>query len=198
MPPVEDVSLSCSPARVASKLQFGYTVENRSPADIYVLDLQPAVTPDNRTAYADVNAAYVSWTPDNRAFVLKGIAPLPADRTVTTRVMPLGTKVPPGGSLERTTEIPLPLAEHGPYDGELPLRQYEQVEVAEVIFAVQFLRSTVEGFGAVPADYADSAFHVQGRHTVGQAETVTCHLPTKNLPLLRRKDNFTRVPAPAQ
>jgi hypothetical protein len=196
MPPIEDVTLSCRPSRVANKLQFGYTIENRSAADIYALDLTPAVDPNTRTAYADPNAAYVSLLPDDRAFILKGIAPLPHDRTVTVRVMPLGTRIAPGGALERTTEIPLPLAEHGPYDGELPLRQYEQVEVVEVVFAVQFLRSTVEGFGAVPADYAPGAFHVQGRNTVGQAETLSCRLPTKNLPLLKRTDNFTRVAAP--
>lgn len=197
MSAIEDVGFACRPSRVANKLQFDYRIENRSGTPIYALDLLPSVDPGTRTAHADPNGVYVSWIPENRALILKGIAPLPQDRTVAVRVMPLGTPIAPGATLERTTEIPLPLAEHSPYYGELPLRQYEQVEVVEVIFAVQFLRSTVEGFGAVPVDYAPGAFHVQGRNTVGQVETLSCGLPTKNLPLLKRTDNFTRQPAPA-
>lgn len=190
-----DVTFSCRPARVANRLEFSYVLENKSGADIYALDLFPAVEPSTRTAFADVNGIYVSWLPPNGVYFLKGIPPLPRE-PVVVRVIPLGTKVTPGAKLERTVSVSLPLVEQSPYYGDLPVRQHDQIEVAEVVFALQFLRSTVEGFAAGPVDYADGAFRVQGRNTVGQAETVECRFPTKSLTLLTRQDSFKRVEPP--
>lgn len=195
MADIHDVAFSCRPARVANRLEFSYVLENKSGADIYALDQYPAVDPATRTAFADVNGVYISWLPPNGVYFLKGIPPLPT-HPVAVRIIPLGTKVLPGGRLERTVSIPLPLVEQSPYYGDLPVRQHDQVEVAEVVFAVQFLRSTVEGFAAGPVDYADGAYRVQGRNTVGQAETVECRFPTKSLTLLTRQDAFTRATPP--
>jgi hypothetical protein len=192
MTPNTDVILTCRPGRTGNALQFACTVANGSNADVYLLDAFPAVDPKTRQAFADPNGAYVGWLGGETAYVLKGIPPLPRDRTVAVRIIPLGSRVAPGTTLERTFTVPLPLAEQSPYFGDLPLRQYEQVEITNVIVAVQFIRSTAPGFVATPAEFNPAFFRVQTRHTVQDAETLTSSFPTKGLVLLKRTDNFAR------
>ena len=191
----KDVTFNCRPGRIENKLQFGYTVVNNSGSDIYVLDALPAVDPKTRQAIVNMDGAYVAKLDGNAAYVLRGIPPLPRS-PVAVRIIPLGTKVEPGATLERSFTIPLPLAEQSPYYGDLPLRSYEQNEVDQVIVGLQFLRSTAEGFGAVPAEFGSGVYRVQSRQTVRDAETLICSFPTKNLVVLKRTDPFTRVEPP--
>lgn len=192
-PPVTDVTLDCVPSKDGNTLRFVYRVANRSPADIYVLDVLPIT--EGGAAVADINRGYAAWLNDASATILKGIPPLPR-MPVAVRLIPLGFRVAPGAVAERRLDIPLPFAERNPYYGELPLTEYEQQDVAEVRFVVQFLRATVEGFGQAPSDLGDNLYRVWGKNTVGQAETLVTTFPTKGLVMLRRKDEIPRPRLP--
>jgi hypothetical protein len=187
-----DVTLECKPTRVGTKLSFPYTITNRSEADIYVMDAVPSVDSDTRQAVANRDSVVVYLLGDGRAHVLKGIAPLPTDRSVTVRVIPLAAKVSPGGTLSRELEIPLPLAETSPYFPDLPLRQYELVDIPGVLFSVEFLRSTAEGFSAMPVDFAPDLYRVAAKNTVGMTERLSSSFPTQRLSIMKRGDAFPR------
>jgi hypothetical protein len=189
---VRDVTLECQPTRVGTKLSFPYTITNRSNADIYVMDAIPWVDPSTKAPKANSDSAVVYLLGDGRAHVLKGIAPLPTDRKVTVRIIPFAVKVPPGESLIRQLEIPLPLAETSPYFPDLPLRQYELVDIPGVLFSVEFLRSTAEGFSADPVDFAPDFYRVSAKNTVGMTERISSSYPTQRLSIMKRTDAFPR------
>lgn len=191
----QDIQLSCQPSRVENALQFAYTVTNPSATDVYLLDNFPSVDPVSRQAVVNPNDAYVALFEEGGVYVLKGIAP-PPRHPVTVRIIPLGTKLPAGGSVSRTLSLPLPLAEQGPYAGDLPLREYEQREVRKVVFGVQFLRSDKEGFAAAPAEFGGDVYRVQTKATIHDAETLFCEFPTRSLFILTRKDDFVRIGPP--
>lgn len=194
-PFARDVTVSCQIQMADNKLQLKYSVQNQSENDIYLLDAYPAVNPESREAFADVDSFYLALREPATAFLLKGIPPLPANRTVTVRVMPLGTKMEPKQKIERKLEITIPLKEQSKwYYAPLKPEEYEETRVDKIVFNAHFLRSTVEGFEAEPAEYAPGFSVVSGRHTVGQAEKVQCNVNLEEpLKLLKRKDWFTRI-----
>jgi hypothetical protein len=190
--PVPDVLLECEPTRVGNKLSFPYTTTNRSAADIYVMDAVPVVDPSTKQAVASRDSVVVYLMGNGRAHVLKGIPPLPTDRSVMVRIIPLAARLSPGAILTRQLEIPLPLAETSPYFPDLPLRQYELVDISGVQFSVEFLRSTAEGFSATPVDFAPDLYRVSARDTAGMTERVVCGFPTQRLSIMKRLDTFPR------
>src|SRR5262245_9485733 len=141
-----DVTLSCHPELLPGKLKINYTVSvsKTTNSDIYVLDVLPTANLETRQPLADLSVVYLSWKAPAIAHILKGIPPLPVGRRVLVRRMPLGTKIAPGGKLERTFELPLPLIEQGPYDPPLKSEEYDRVEVNELLVTLQFVRSTLE------------------------------------------------------
>jgi hypothetical protein len=123
---------------------------------------------------------------------MKGIPPLPAGRDVNVRLLPLGSKLTPGASLSRSVELPLPLVEQSPYEPPARLEEYEPVDVPRLLFAVQFLRSTVDGFSVETAPHGEGLFRVRSKDTVSQAETLTVPLDAP-MKMLKRKDPFSRI-----
>ena len=192
-PPMPDqVTLQCVPSKEGGVLRFAYQVANRSPGDVYLLDVLPTVDATGKHAVADISAGYATWLIGTTAVIDKGIAPLPADRQVFPRRVPLGCRIAPGQAVDRRLDIPLPLAERNPYYGDLPLKDYEEREVTAVRFVVQFLRATVDGFGAEPSRFGEGLFLVYGSNTAAQAETLATTFPTRGLVMLRRGDAFPR------
>lgn len=190
-----DITFSCQPSRVENSLSFKFTLANHSGVDIYALDAFPAVDPVTKQAVVNMNGAYVAMLDGGIAYVLKGIPPLPR-KSATVRIIPLATKVAVGDSLERSFNLPLPLAEQSPYYGDLSLREYEQSDVRKVIVGIQFIRSNKNGFLAFPAEFDDDVYRVQTKSTVQDAETVTCEFPTGSFFILKRKDDFIRMQPP--
>jgi hypothetical protein len=191
---VQDVVLTCCHKFFSDKLQMHYTVTNHSSKDIYLVDVYPGDDPKSGKAAADYNAVYACLKNGNAVYLLRGIAPLPADRHVYVRIMPLGEKLAPGQSIERMFEVPLPLREQNRwYYAPLNPEGYDIVKVKTLILAVQFLRSTIEGFNAEPAPYGPDLYRVRGKDTVGQAETMTYKIAVQGLQMLKRKDFFSRI-----
>jgi hypothetical protein len=187
-----DVVLNCRPNRAGNHLIFPYSLANHSGIDIYVMDAIPGRKPGTGDPIIDRNTAVIWLGSDGWAHVMKGIAPLPPDRDVEVRVIPFASKLPAGGQLERKLEVPLPIAEVDPYHPDLPLRDYDLTDIKGVVLTVEFLRSTVEGFGAEPVPDAPDLYRVWGKHTVGQVERASCSLPSRELQILKRRDSFPR------
>lgn len=187
-----NVTLACRPDRAGNKLLFPYSVTNQGAADVYVMDAVPLPDPAARRVVIDPHSVVIWLGGDGFAHVLKGIAPLPPDRDVYGSVIPLAAKLPPGATLQRVLEVVLPLAESNPYYPDLPLREYDLTDIQGVMLAVDFLRSTVEGFGAEPAADAPELFEVRSKYLEGQAERVSCAFPSRQLQILKRRGNFPR------
>jgi hypothetical protein len=185
-----NVSLTCRPELRPDRLRLSYAVTNKREEDLYVLDFIPFFP------YSDLKSR--KTVPDFRvvtlrregaagARILKGIPPVPFGRSVNARIIPLGTKLPPGETLERALELALPLREQNPYDPETAETAYREAAVSRLRLTVQVLSSRVEGFEAQPAPPPDF-FIVRGKNTVGQAENLDCSLDVPRLPLWLRKD----------
>jgi len=192
VPQAADVSVSCRPDRAGDRLVFPYTVTNHGSSEIYVMDATPSFDPASGSPIVDPNGAFIWLGADGFAHILRGIAPLPGDRDVDVRIIPFAARLPPGETLERRLEVPLPLAETSPYYDDLPLREYTLTDIQGAVLIVEFLRSTVEGFAAEPAPQAPDLFRVSGRHTIGQTERTSCGFPSRQLQILKRSDNFPR------
>jgi hypothetical protein len=186
------VTFACQPDRAGNRLVFPYVVTNGSSEDVYVMDATPSLDMQDHVWRADPNAVVAWLGAGDFAHIMKGIAPLPRDKRVWQRVIPLAAKVSPGESLQRRLEIPLPLVETGPYHPELRLRDYEQHEIKGVCVLIEFLESSVEGFVATPVDYAPNLFQVRGSNTPAQVQRVGQCFPARQLTILKRPDNFPR------
>lgn len=189
-----DVALSCQPNREGGSFLFPYTVTNNGTADIFVFDAVPTIDPATRQAKANPDRVTIALAEDGYAHVVKGIPPLPPDRDVAVQIIPLAAKLPPGGSLQRSLRVPLPFAETSAYFTDLTLRQYEQVDIKGVIFAVQFLRATLPGLAAAPDAFGSELYRVVAPNTAAQAQRVSQTFTTKGLSILKRKDAFPRPP----
>ena len=185
------VTLECQPTRDGDTLVFPYTITNSSGGDIYVLDALPAMDPATGQARVNLNSAVITRGDDDElAHILRGIAPLPSGRTVTVRIIPLATRLPAGSTLKRRLTIGIPLHETGPYHPDLPIDGYRQRDIRGVILTVHYLAASVEGFGAVPVDFAPGLFRVFAKDTVGQTSSVSCQFRTRGLSILVRTDEF--------
>lgn len=186
------VTLSCQPTRDGDVLVFPYTLTNSTGGDIYVLDALPEFDATTGQARVNLNTAVIARGEDGFAHILRGIAPVPNDRDVTVRIIPLATKLPKGGTLERRFTANEPLHETGPYHPDLPLSQYRLRDIKGVILTAHYLPASAEGFGAAPVDYAPGLFRVFAKDTVGATRAASCQLPARGLNILVRTDDFPR------
>lgn len=191
---VQNKLFTVAPEFEKDRLKLHYTVSNQGSVDLYVLDVLPGYDMDARKPVANYKDVYVSARTDCAALILRGIPPLPADRMVTVRLIPLGTKVPPGGQLERTVELELPLKETSPYYLPLKPEEYQACDLTDITFAVQMVKSNVEGFTATEASHGPGLYVVRSKNIVGQAESLefSFKAPPKQK-LLKRTDRFTRL-----
>jgi hypothetical protein len=190
--PAGDVTLTCQPSREGDLLVFAFRLLNDTGGDIYVFDAIPTWDAVAKKAGLDHHNLVVALSPDKFVHLTRGIAPLPPDRDVVVRIIPLAVRLPPGETLARTLELRLPMHEASPYYPDLPVRDYRQVDIAGVELRVEFLRASAEGFAAAPVDGAPDLYRVMARNTVGMTSFVTCRLPARGLTVLRRPDPFTR------
>jgi len=188
----KDVTLTCRSELLSDRLRLHYVVSSHAGADLYVLDASPLAAAQGQDAVADPSSAFVCYHEPSMALVLKGIAPLPVDRDIKARIIPLGTKLVPESTLSRSLELSLPLQEQSPYYSPLEPKACEEILVATVLLRVQFLRITAEGFEAEASSWPD-LFFVRSKHTVGHAESLECQLGVGNVKLLRRTGPFTRM-----
>jgi hypothetical protein len=188
-----DIRLTCQPNKVGNTLVFPYRVANHGPADVYLMDAMPSVDPATGGAHADDQAVVVVLGPAEDAIVGKFIAPLPTDRRIAVRTLPLARRLPAGQAFEGHVSIAMPLAETSPYFADLPLRKYEVIELKGVLFTIGYWVAGADGLAALPAAYAPDHFTVVTRDTAGSAMQASQRFPTQKLQLFKRGDGFPRT-----
>jgi hypothetical protein len=189
-----NLSLECRIAPAGAVLQVSYSVTNHAGHDVYVLDQIPLVDRTTRKGRLDLSSLHLAFRAPAGVRLLKGIPPLPSDRHVMVRVIPLGTRVTPGAKLARAFELPLPLQEQGAYWGPADRDQCELCKVNQVQLCVHVLPSTAAGFEAHPAsDFpGPDLFLVATAATARDALSLECAKEVAGLELLRRRDAFDR------
>lgn len=171
---------------------FPYTLENSGPADVYAMHALASADPASGEAHANDTAAVVIGGDNGDAIIGKFPAPLPTDRRIALRVVPLARHLPAGATLEGRIEIPLPLAETSPYFPDLTLRAYEIADIKGVALTIGYWIAGNDGLSATAADYAPELFIVETRDTARTAQRISQRFPTTGLQLFRRTDAFPR------
>ncbi len=187
-----DIRLSCQPGREGKFLVFPYSVQNHGTVEVYIMDAVATVDGASGAAKPDPHSVVVLHGPGDGATVGKFIAPTPTDRWVAMPVIPLARRLPPGATLDRHLQLPIPLAETSPYFADLPLRQYEIVEISGIVLSIGYWVAGADGLAALPVDYAPELLHVVTRDTKRSARSVAQRFPTRSLQLFRRTDEFPR------
>jgi hypothetical protein len=187
-----NLRLVCRPSKAGNVLLFPYTLDNQGQTDVYAMHALPSADPDSGEARANETAATVIAGPEGEAIVGKFAAPLPVDRRIAVPVVPLARHVPPGGSIEGSIEIPLPLAETSPYFADLSLRRYEVIDIRAVVLTIGYWLGGRDNLVAVPVDYAPDLFFVVNATAAKSALRVTQRFPTSGLQMFRRTDQYPR------
>src|SRR5262245_54397128 len=182
-----DLVVTASLAEVSGKLELTYTVEDRADDDAYVLDVSQVVA-GRTTAYV-VTPIYLAWTGGGNAHLVQGIAPLPPDRDMNVRVIPLAQRVPAHGKLVRTVFLPRPLAEFGPYD--VPAAPGAEQPLRELVVMVMAMRPSARGFRRTAMDGTTDIYRVEAAYTLGSTEHASARAP---FPSARALRTFKLVP----
>lgn len=186
-----NLTLTCRAETRPDRLRLTYAVTSKREEEVYLLDFLPFFPMSDlktKKAVPDFGRPEVRRAGPGKAHLNKGIPPLPRGRLVNLRIMPLGTKLPPGQTVERTFDLPLPLREVSPYDGGDENVAYEPTKVIRLRLTLHVLSSQVEGFEAEPVASMPDFFLVRGNDTAGQAEELACEMDVPGLPFLQRKD----------
>ena len=186
-----DIRLRCQPGKEGDLLVFSYQVENLGVADVYVMDAVAAIDGASGAAKPNFQSVVLAGSAGD-VVIGKFMAPLPTDRRMAMPVLPLARPLPAKASLEGRIEVPLPLAEASPYFADLPLRQYEMVEIKGVTFSIGFWVDGADGMTARRLEEARDLFAITTRNTLRSARRVSQSFPTRSLQLLKRTDQFPR------
>lgn len=165
------LELSCRAERAAGQITITYVAANRGDDDAYILDLTATPHADHRTFDVDVKPIYLAWLGGRKAHLGQGIAPLPPDRDVYARVIPFASRLAPGASLTRTIQLPVPLAEQGPYD---PPAQGPAVSIDQLVLSLSAMRPAAPGFRREEVADHPGVFRVASKYTVGDVERARC------------------------
>lgn len=182
-----DLVVTAALAEVSGRLELTYTVEDRADDDAYVLDVSQVVA--GRTTLYLVTPIYLAWTGGGSAHLVQGIAPLPPDRDMNVRVIPLAERVPAHGKLVRTVVLPRPLAEFGPYD--VPAAPGADQPLRELVVTVMAMRPSARGFRRSAIDGAAGIYRVEAAYTLGSTEHASARAA---LPSARSLRTFKLVP----
>jgi len=187
------LELTCKPTFFEDKITLNYLLFNRSDDDVFVLDVLPGYDVQNRKQVPNFDAHYLCWRAPQSAYLLKGIPPLPANKMVTIRTIPLATRLPANHTLERIFNISLPLKEGSSYYSPPEQEDCDIIEIDTIIFAIDFIRTTEENIQAFPAPHGLGFFNLKCKNIVAQAENVQTQIPTSPIKLWKRKDLFSRI-----
>jgi hypothetical protein len=75
---------------------------------------------------------------------------------------------------------------------DLPLRQYEVVDIQGVVISIGYWIAGTDGLAVLPVEYAPELLTVVTRNTIRSARRVSQRFPTRSLQLFKRTDKFPR------
>jgi hypothetical protein len=186
-----DIRLRCQPGKEGDLLVFPYQVENLGVVDVYVMEAVATIDAASGAVKPDFQSVVVAGAADD-AVIGKYLAPLPTDRRMAMPVLPLARPLPAKASFESRVEVRLPLAETSPYFADLPLRQYEMVEIQGVTFSIAYWVDGADGMTARRVEDGE-LFAITTRNTLRSVRRISQSLPTRSLQLLKRTDQFPRT-----
>ncbi len=183
------LTLRCAVRPSVTPLEVSYTVTNGASEDAYLLDLSASPRPDRSGIDVELRPIYLSWLGGTSAHLGQGIAPLPPDRDVYARSIPLTTRLGPGASLVRTITLPEPLAELGPYDRPA-LAGPDDPSIDRLVITLSALRPSMTGFTRDEVPGHAGVFRVATKSTVLDVERARCEiaLPRTKLRVFRWDD----------
>ena len=179
-----DVSLSAQLTESATELRVRYTIKNSSAEDIFVLDGMRARGAGEGETVVDTSSYSLFPSGTGDATILVGIPPLPANKLVAVRIMPVATKLAPGASLSRELKpVPMPLTQRSPYVTPEELRTPETMTVQSLVLGVQFLRASVPSLVVTALPFSATHVAVKTAQTVQDAQEVQAVLQQKQMTL---------------
>jgi hypothetical protein len=188
----DGVTLSCTPSREGETVVFAYSLANGGHGTVYAADAGTRTDAQAGTAVADPGIVTVWRAQDGYAHVLKGVAPLPEDRDVPGRIMPLMVRLEPGARIERRLVLALPLAEQSDYYSLGPVREYRIEDIEGIRLSVDVLTAPPPGFEPQAVGFAESYVEIGVRGTLPLLRRVSCSFRAKGLHLLVRTDAYPR------
>ena len=190
--PIDDVTLTCTPERIDDRLVFTYEVTNRGAQDVYVMDAVVGIDPASRMPKLEPDNVTIWHGADGFAHLLKGLAPLPTDRNVAVRVIPVAVLLGPRSQMTRRLELSMPMAEQSPYFALGNLRDYRVAAIEGVALHVDVLRSTAAGFRAEPVAVSPEHFRAMSTALVTDLRRLVVSFRAKGLHLMVRTDAYPR------
>ncbi|MDB4934041.1 MAG: hypothetical protein JWP87_1013, partial [Labilithrix sp.] len=183
-----DLALQCALRPIADGLEITYTAKNAGSDDAYLLDLSSTPRADRSDVDVEVRPIYLTWLGGTAAHLGQGVAPLPADRQVAVRVIPLANRLARGASITRTVRLLSPLAELGPYDPAAATPGGPTID--RLVITLSAMRASAPGFNAEEMRGHAGVFRVSSKYTVGDLERARCEvaLPATVLRIFRWED----------
>jgi hypothetical protein len=189
----QNITVKCHPEFSRSTLRMNYTVSNQSTDVIYLLDTIAGVDPQAQKAIANTDIFYLCWRKPAMAYCIKGIPPIPEGMDVMAAIIPFGYKLSPSETIERSFEIPIPLAEQNPYSPPLGTEEYSEESINKLQLTIHLVRSTIEGIDVKESAVEPNLYNVRSTYLYRDAERVDCEVAIPTTPLLKHKASFTRL-----
>lgn len=190
----DDLVLTCTPEKTDETIVFAYEVTNRGTDTWYVMDAIVGVDPGTRKPRLEPGNVSVWQGADGYAHVLVGWPPVPTDRSVGVRVIPVAIPLAPRETLRRTLELRLPLAEQSAYFPVGNLRDYRIAEIQGMTLLVDALSGSAPGLRVEPAGEAISPRHVRAlsANLDGDLRRLRASFRSQGLHLMLRAGAFPR------
>lgn len=190
---IKDIGLVCDVKVLEKSIELTYELSNRSPRDIYALDLIPSIDLETKKAVLNYNLMHVNWRDSGALYVLKGIPAPPPHKRIGHYIIPQASKLEPNGVSKRTVSLPLPLREQNPYYLPLDVKEADEAKVDRIVFAMHVVRDTLEGFKVEGTELGPDIFYVRAKHLLVEREEIACRIDLKSMPVSKYKETFPRL-----
>src|SRR5262249_6144485 len=152
---------------------FSYEVTNQGKEEAYLMDAVASFDRASGSPKPSPQSVVVMAGAAEEAILGKFMAPPPTERRIAVPIVQLARRLAAGATLQGSLQVPLPLAEASPYFADLPLRQYEVVEINGVIVTLGYWVAGVDGMAALPVDDAPELVTVVTRDTLRSARSIS-------------------------
>ena len=104
----ENLVLACTPEKTEDRIVLAYEITNRGAETWFIMDAMVGVDPATRQPRLEPDNVTLWQAAAGHANVLVGWPPVPTDRNVGVRAIPVAVRLAPRETLRRRLELPLP------------------------------------------------------------------------------------------
>lgn len=188
----ENLVLACTPEKTEDRIVLAYEITNRGAETWFIMDAMVGVDPATRQPRLEPDNVTLWQAAAGHANVLVGWPPVPTDRNVGVRAIPVAVRLAPRETLRRRLELPLPLAERSPYFPAANLRDYRIAEITGLALLIDVLPDTAPGLRVEPVAFAPSHVRALSANMDGDLRRVRASFRTQGLHLMVRTDAYPR------